>query len=88
MQKHTKIYYQKMGFDLCDSIPCERCEAVAVDIHHILGRGKDMDIIENLMALCRDCHTYAHSGNRKREMAIIHKNYLKTCPTTSKNVLP
>lgn len=76
MQKHVKIYLDKMGFDSCDSIPCERCGSVAVDVHHILGRGKYMDIIENLMALCRDCHTYAHSGNKKREMAVIHKHQL------------
>lgn len=42
-------------------VPCEVCTAPAVDIHHIRSRGmggtKREEDIENLMALCRACHT-------------------------------
>jgi len=40
MQKHTKIYMNSMGYDLSDFIPCEITGQKAVDIHHIIGRGK------------------------------------------------
>lgn len=61
MKKHTKIYLEGMGYDATDFIPCEMCGSKAVDIHHIEARGmggsKTADTIENLMALCRICHT-------------------------------
>jgi 5-methylcytosine-specific restriction endonuclease McrA len=48
------------GYDVSDFIECEVCRSQAVDIHHIDARGmggsKLKDFIENLMALCRDCH--------------------------------
>ena len=60
MKKHTQIYLKAMGYDTTDFIPCEVCQAQAVDIHHIEARGmggsKHADTIENLMALCRTCH--------------------------------
>lgn len=49
-----------MGFHETDFIPCEVCESRAVDIHHIKARGmggsKQADDINNLQALCRNCH--------------------------------
>jgi hypothetical protein len=42
-----------------DVIYCEKCGARGTDIHHVNGRGKDKDVIENLIALCRDCHNLA-----------------------------
>ena len=60
MKKHTKIYMDYFGYDISSFIPCEICENRAVDIHHIDARGmggsKTKDVIENLMALCRECH--------------------------------
>lgn len=51
---------QAMGFDVGDFIPCEVCGAQAVDVHHIIARGmggsKHRDTIDNLMAVCRECH--------------------------------
>tara|TARA_R110000764_G_scaffold35667_1_gene79941 strand:- start:24 stop:158 length:135 start_codon:yes stop_codon:yes gene_type:complete len=42
---------------------------MAVEIHHIIYRsffGKNkkhlQDVIENLIALCRDCHSKAHGS--------------------------
>ena len=54
--KHFAYYEQ-------DFIPCEVCGSRAVDIHHINARGMGgvsknrLDVIENLQALCRYCHT-------------------------------
>ena len=50
MKPHVKIYFEK----------CEVCDRQAIDIHHIEGRGKEKDVIENLMSLCREYYTRAH----------------------------
>jgi hypothetical protein len=83
MQKHTQIYLQGMGYKTTDFIPCEVCEAQAVDVHHIEARGmggnKEADVIENLMGLCRNCHIeYGDKKQYKEFLKDIHaKNYGK-----------
>lgn len=73
MKKHTRIYLDAMGYDEADFIPCEMCGKQAVDIHHIHARGaggsKTKDYIENLMALCRPCHSLY--GDRKEWRATL-----------------
>ena len=62
MQNHTKVYMNFFGYDISDTILCEMCSTVACDIHHIEKRNKTKnDYIENLIALCRDCHINAES---------------------------
>ena len=62
MQNHTKVYINFFGYGEQDFIPCEMCGSRAVDIHHIEKRNKTKnDYIENLIALCRDCHINAES---------------------------
>lgn len=60
MKQHIKVYFEHFGYDQSDFIPCEICEAKAVDVHHIEARGmggtKKEEDINNLMALCRKCH--------------------------------
>jgi hypothetical protein len=60
------------GYDISDFIPCEVCATKAVDIHHIESRGMggsiDADIITNLQALCRECHTKFGDQKRFKEM--------------------
>ncbi len=62
MKAHTKIYLDYFGYTTADFIPCEICEAQAVDINHIKARGMGgdpqgkKDVIENLMAMCRKHH--------------------------------
>ena len=74
MKKHTQKYMNHFGYDISDFIPCEVCGHTAVDIHHIEARGmggtKDADVIENLQALCRQCHT--KFGDQKQ-----YKDFLK-----------
>jgi len=81
MKKHTKLYLQEMGYDETDWIPCEVCGAKAVDIHHIEARGmggtSNHDTIENLMALCRNCHiTYGDVKHHKEWLQEIHDKKL------------
>lgn len=73
MQKHTQIYLDYFGYGEQDFIPCEVCGKRACDIHHVTGRGKGKNIIANLMALCRDCHSKAHDNIYKMELLLnIH----------------
>ena len=86
MQRHTLNYMQGMGFDSSDTILCEVCGKVAVDIAHIVARSKfgskrkeEQDNITNLCAMCRDCHYDYDFKNRwtKEEIFEIH---LKNIP--------
>ena len=77
MVKHKKVY--KEFFDIPDDImiACEHCERRAVvDIHHIQSKGMGgstkLDVIENLIGLCRVCHDKAHcSSVVNNEMEVI-----------------
>lgn len=62
MKKYVKIYTQHFGYGEQDIILCEVCGKQAVDIHHIKYKSQlGGDNIENLIALCRNCHDQAHS---------------------------
>ena len=81
-KKHTKIYLDYFGYGEQDFIPCERCGVKSVDIHHIKSRGmggsKECDYIENLQALCRNCHDCAHNGVLSKDwLKAIHLEYMK-----------
>lgn len=67
MKKHTKIYMNSLGYDISDFIPSEISGKRAVDIHHIIGRGKcGEDRIENLIGLTREEHI--DLGDKKQYM--------------------
>jgi 5-methylcytosine-specific restriction endonuclease McrA len=80
LKKHTKIYLGYFGYDLSDFIPCEICKAQAIDIHHIECRGmggtKEPENINNLMAVCRDCHVkYGDKKEYKEFLKEVHNDY-------------
>ncbi len=61
MKKHIRNYLKHYGYGEQDVILCEQCKAVAVDIHHIKEKSLGgTDDIDNLIALCRDCHSEYH----------------------------
>lgn len=76
MQRHTKIYFRESGIDPHGFTECEVCGTSAVDTMHIDARGmggnpsKSLDVFENLMASCRQCHD--DFGDKQ-----IHKEFLK-----------
>lgn len=81
MQKHTKIYFDYYDYGPEDFIACEICGAKAVDIHHIeskgMGGSKTKDYIENLISVCRLCHTKCHSSKVFNSNAkVIHLDNL------------
>tara|TARA_R100000657_G_C4575449_1_gene39566 strand:+ start:219 stop:485 length:267 start_codon:yes stop_codon:yes gene_type:complete len=88
MQKHTKIYLEFFDYFGDEYIPCEMCNAKAVDIHHINSRGmggSNKNDINNLMALCRACHV--KYGDKKKYMDLLklrHKIKVLRC----KNNMP
>jgi 5-methylcytosine-specific restriction endonuclease McrA len=52
-----------------DSI-CQHCGRQGINIHHIVPAGmggKRIHAIENLITLCLDCHSGAHSSKEMRE---------------------
>lgn len=79
MQKYVKIYMQALEYDISDYIPSELSARKAVDIHHIVSRGKGgEDRIENLMALTRGEHV--EYGDKKEWMYFLlirHYDFLK-----------
>lgn len=73
MKKHVKVYLDHFGYVGDEFIPCEVCGRKAVDIHHLdcrgMGGSKTKDKIENLMAVCRDCHV--KYGDKKEYMGFL-----------------
>lgn len=55
---------------------CEFCRKVGqTDMHHIKTRGSGGDDTEeNLIELCRLCHTMVHNGHIKRQWLEVIKN--------------
>lgn len=67
------------GYGIEDFIPCEACGAKSNDIHHIQNRGEGLDVIENLMALCRKHHILAHHSKNyvsKSDFQYIHNSFM------------
>jgi hypothetical protein len=85
MQKHTKIYFEYFGYDESSWIGCECCQRRrAVDVHHIDARGMgggsdELDVIENLMALCRLCHITF--GDKEQHMEMLKEKHRDTMET-------
>jgi hypothetical protein len=80
MQKYIKIYCDYFDIKTENELICEACGKPGNDIHHIHGRGKDMDVIKNLMALCRKHHERAHGTIHpvsKGEFQLIHNYFLQ-----------
>lgn len=82
MKKYTRTYLNYFGYDETDFIPCEVCNKQAVDIHHIQAKGiggsKTKDNIENIMALCRECHIkYGDKKQYKEFLTDIHATKIR-----------
>jgi 5-methylcytosine-specific restriction endonuclease McrA len=85
MKSYTQIYLNYFDLGLQDEIFCEGCmrggrvDGEGFDLHHVNGRiGKDADKINNIMLLCRKCHTRVHEGKvTKADLQYIHNNVLQ-----------
>ena len=82
MTNHAKVYLKHFDLGIDSIWQCECCGKQDYiqnqDLHHIHGRGKGMDVIENLMCLCRECHNKAHSiANSKQIFSNLHNEFLR-----------
>jgi 5-methylcytosine-specific restriction endonuclease McrA len=79
MQKHTDIYYKAFGYDRGDYVACEVCGKKSDDTCHIQPRGmgssKKLDRIENLMAMCRECHTRTEGQKSMKAVLFTRHKY-------------
>ncbi len=63
MKKHVKVYLNHFDIVPGEFIACENCGCQSVDIHHLKFKSQcGKDEIENLVALCRNCHEIAHNS--------------------------
>jgi 5-methylcytosine-specific restriction endonuclease McrA len=75
MKKHKQVYFDYYDIDPGDFIACENCGKTAIDIHHLKFRSQGgQDVIENLMALCRECHFEVHNGTKINTADLIEKH--------------
>lgn len=86
MRTYIKVYFRHFGYDESDFINCEICSSRAVDIHHINARGmggsKQLDRIDNLMALCRICHV--KYGDKKQYVDFLKQKHQEVLKKHSK----
>ena len=78
MQKYIKNYYKAFNLTCADEVFCTQCGKLAADIHHIQFRSHGgSDQVENLIALCREHHAYAHSHNTMAHRLLLTELQLK-----------
>ena len=81
MKPHTKIYFKYFNFKIPEDCFCEICGSHAVDLHNIEARGSGgsstKDYIENLMAVCRQCHVkFGDVPDKKEWLKEVHKKFM------------
>ena len=89
MKPYTKTYLAHFGYSEADFIPCECCGNKAVDIHHLESRSiakAKINLIDNLMALCRECHNKAF-GSFNEELKLIHRKKLLGVKTDHERII-
>jgi hypothetical protein len=88
MKKYTKQYFSYFGYALDDFLPCEVCGNKAVDLHHIdckgMGGSTTKDKIENIMAVCRQCHL--EYGDKKEHMEFLKEKHLNFINDNGKRI--
>jgi hypothetical protein len=64
--------YRRRQYELAierDGGMCVKCGRVAVDVHHIYGRGRDAgdwrERYDSLECVCRGCHPFGHERRDK-----------------------
>ena len=80
MERHKQIYLKHFNYDHASYAPCEFCQKrPGSDVHHISGRGDGKDVIENLMLLCRYCHTQHHDFEAisEEELQAAHDKFMR-----------
>ncbi len=71
--KKPRAIVDPMAVRECRKRPCEHCGSERVEPpHHFVRTGHlRLDLPENLISLCWDCHRRVHDGERELELAIM-----------------
>lgn len=68
------------GYSETEFMPCEICGARIADIHHLVPKSLSkakVNLIDNLIGVCRDCHDNCHRNNNfNQEAMLIHRKKL------------
>jgi 5-methylcytosine-specific restriction endonuclease McrA len=89
MVKYKEVYLKAFNLTRDEFVECEVCKGQAVEIHHLdckgMGGSKEKDTIDNLMAVCRECHVkYGDKKQYKDLLQEIHNKVLEdNCITVS-----
>ena len=69
MLKKPKRIVNKQAIENARKLNCEYCYKFGnIEVHHITSRGAGgHDVSANLISLCRDCHSKAHTGQIGRQ---------------------
>lgn len=83
--EYSKLKKQMMS----ESNKCEAglagCDKIAVDLHHVAGRGKDKTVNRaNLLRVCRSCHIFITDN----PLTAIDLGLSKSRHKTKTNILP
>ena len=62
-------------FNIKESCFCELCKNKMKDVYYINNEIKEMDFIENLIGLCRECHNKAHNHIISVETLVLAHKY-------------
>ena len=68
-----------------DNFLCQVCAKQAIELHHILYGSNKEDVKENLISLCRGCHTLAHQTKNKNLIGYLKDYHLKYIHETEEN---
>ena len=76
MKNHVRVYLKFWGYAVSpmsqEKIPCDYCQKLNTEVHHISKRGsggsRKKDTPQNLVALCRTCHTMADHNKEFNDM--------------------
>ncbi len=75
MKNHIKVFTRYFDIGLDDAPVCQYCNKNRlVDVHHLVFRSQNgKDNIDNLIGLCRTCHTEAHNNKEFNEQLKEYK---------------
>jgi len=90
MKNYVKTYMKYFGYDISDFIPCEICGKKSSEIHHLeprsIAKAKE-NFIDNLMALCRECHDECGKSRSMNDTAkLIHRKKLLQVKTDHETI--
>lgn len=75
-KQKLNIYFKLSRQFKLDNPECQAklkgCTFATDDVHHMAKRGKNLNNVDTWMALCRNCHEYAHAHpSQAKKLGII-----------------